>query len=349
MADCLVRPLAYVALMMMPPGLMQRSKVVLHLIKSEDMERNETALPAFTGLQALIGLLLADGELDIERPRAMVGQKRAREVLQEGLASGLIEREPQLDASRTRTRRKRVVRLIARGETLNAWLQRTEAQLQASLPEPGHISIAPDNVRRRSKKSVPDPWTIPGASSALALTPQNRAGLLAQRQLAAINLLQHDKSEPGMSAHWTPGMLSKASGLTPRQLQILVNQQIIVIEEIEVQRNPLLGRVIPSSTPLPLTIDQREALEQILAERSEGVSVGAVSGACGARFSALAPHGWGCGAMRQGDQPSVPSPHPSRPLNLAPTNPPPSPILLHGVTGSGKTEVYLQALAAMIA
>ena len=304
MAEYYVTPLAHVALTMLPPGLMQRSKVVLHLIKSEDMERNEAALPAFTGLQALIGLLLADGELDIERLREMVGQKRAREVLQEALASGLIEREPQLDAPRTRTRRKRVVRLVAQGEILNSWLQRTEAQLQESLPEPGHITVAPDNVRRRPKKSVPDPWAIPGTSSALALTPQNRTGLLAQRQLAAINLLQHDKSEPGMSAHWTPGMLCKASGLTPKQLQTLVGQHIITIEEIEVQRDPLLGRIIPSSTPLPLTMDQQEALEQIL-EHVDGrpglVGVGVIA-----------------------------------------------PILLHGVTGSGKTEVYLQALAAMI-
>src|SRR5256884_4265580 len=60
MAEYYVTPLAHIALMMLPPGLMQRSKVVLHLIKSEDMERNEAALPAFTGLQALIGLLLAD-------------------------------------------------------------------------------------------------------------------------------------------------------------------------------------------------------------------------------------------------------------------------------------------------
>jgi len=299
MAEYYVTPLAQVALMMLPPGLIQRSKVVLHLIKSEDVEHNEVAQRAFSRLQALIGLLLADGELDIERLREMVGQKRAREVVQEALASGLIEREPQLDAPRTRTRRKRIVRLISQGEPLDSWKRQAEAMLQASLPEPGQIVMASDNVRRRPKKSVPDPWAIPGSATALTLTPQNRAGLLAQRQLAAVNLLQHDKSEPGMSAHWTPGMLCKASGLTPKQLQTLVDQHIIAIEEIEVARDPLMGRVIPASAPLPLTIDQREALEQILAEQSDAH-----------------PH-W--------------------------------PILLHGVTGSGKTEVYLQALADVIA
>ena len=341
MAEYYVTPLAQVALMMLPPGLMQRSKVVLHLIKSEGTERNEGASSAFTGLQALIGLLLADGELDIERLREMVGQKRAREILQEALASGIIEREPQLDAPRTRTRRKRIVRLVVQDETLHAWLQRTEAQLQASLPEPGYISIAPDNVRRRPKKGVPDPWAIPDTSAALALTPQNRAGLLAQRQLAAINLLQHDKSEPGMSAHWTPGMLCKASGLTPKQLQILVDQQIIVIEEIEVQRDPLSGRVIPPSMPLSLTIDQRKALEQILAERSEGVPVGA---------RLIAPTGGSSrGATHRGEQRSTLPSHAGSAINLAPMVSPHGPILLHGVTGSGKTEVYLQALAAMIA
>ena len=337
MAEYYVTPLAQVALMMLPPGLMQRSKVVLHLIKSEDMERNEIVSPAFTRLQALIGLLLADGELDVERLREMVGQKRAKEVLQEALASGLIEREPQLDAPRTRTRHKRIVRLVAHDEFLHAWIQQTEARLQASLPEPGHITLASDNVRRRPRKSAPDPWAIP-AASALALTPQNRAGLLAQRQLAAVNLLQHDKSEPGMSAHWTPGMLSKASGLTPKQLQTLIDQHIIVIEEIEVQRDPLLGRVILASTPLPLTMDQREALEQILAERSDGQLVGA---------RLIAPHGRVIGqAVAYSD---VSSPSPWGAINLAPAPPPHRPILLHGVTGSGKTEVYLQALAAMIA
>jgi len=157
-------------------------------------------------------------------------------------------------------------------------------------------------VRRRPKKSMPDPWAIPGVADALTLKPRSRAGLLAQRQLAAVDLLQHNRSERLSEEslqffdqpYWTPGMLCKASGLTTGQLQALVRDDIITIEEVEVRRDPLLGRTIPAGEPLPLTPDQQIALDEIL-------------------------------------------------------HPRPGPILLHGVTGSGKTEIYLQALAAMIA
>jgi primosomal protein N' (replication factor Y) len=297
MAEYYVTPLAHIALMMLPPGLMQRSQVVLHLVKSEQGETGELQQPEAVSLrlQALIGLLLTEGELDIEQLKQMLGPKRAREVLKEALASGLIEREAQLSAPRAKKRIKRVVRLVAQGEALQAWRQRTEACLQQSLPEDTHINMAPDNIRRRPKKSLPDPWAIPGLPDALTLTPQDQAGLLAQRQLAAIDLLQNGTNERGSSSYWIPSKLCKASQLTASQLHALVRENIIAIEEVEVQRDPLLGLPILASTPLTLTPDQKNALEHIL----EGLDT--------------------------------------------------CPILLHGVTGSGKTEVYLQALAAIIA
>ncbi len=89
-----------------------------------------------TTTRALIGLLLADGELDIARLNEMLGPKRAREVLKEALASGLIEREAQLEGPRARARRKRLVRLLARGEQLEAWKERARVRIQESLPDP---------------------------------------------------------------------------------------------------------------------------------------------------------------------------------------------------------------------
>ena len=335
-AEYYITPLAQAALMMLPPGLMQRSKIVLRLVgdtatavaphngdKAGELESSfepmqvkaTPASPAKAATvvqspgtrahlttRALIGLLLADGELDVERLKEMLGEKRAKEVLKEAFASGLIEREAQLHPPQAHVRYKRVVRLVTQGEVLEAWRQRAEEQLQESLGEPAATSMAPDNVRRRPKKGVPDPWAIPGVADALTLKPRSRAGLLAQHQLAAVDLLQHNRSERLSEAslqffdqpYWTPGMLCKASGLTMGQLQKLVRDGIITIEEVEVRRDPLLGRTIPASEALPLTPDQQVALAGIL-------------------------------------------------------HPRPAPILLHGVTGSGKTEIYLQALAAMIA
>ena len=155
MAEYYVTPLAHIALMMLPPGLMQRSQVVLHLVKSEQGETGELQQPEAVSLrlQALIGLLLTEGELDIEQLKQMLGPKRAREVLKEALASGLIEREAQLSAPRAKKHIRRVVRLVAQGEALEAWRQRTEARLQQSLPAHIDINMAPDNVRRR-------PWPV---------------------------------------------------------------------------------------------------------------------------------------------------------------------------------------------
>ena len=137
------------------------------------------------------------------------------------------------------------------------------------------------------------------ATATLAPAPLSKAGLAAQHQLAAIDLLLNSNMGVATSQSWTPNKLCEASKLTAAQLRQLVDEGIVTIEQVEVRRDPLQGRNIPPSAPLPLTPDQHKALESIL-------------------------------------------------VGLQETGEAPRPVLLHGVTGSGKTEVYLQALAAVI-
>lgn len=297
-AEYYLTPLAQVTQMMLPPGLLQRSRYVLRL---GDVEHLEASQPdgGSPQLRALVGLLLHDGELDVEQLKKMLGAKKARAVLREVREQGqeyLIQYESQLQPPRARARTKRIVRLVNKGEPLLEWRERMDEQLRVKLEQAPEVPLAPDTIRRRpgDKKIAANPWGSPVATATLTTT--DKEGLRIQRQLAAVDLLLQDsRSYP----HWTPNALCKASGLTASQLQQLVRDDILLIEEVEVRRDPLQGRSIPASTPLTLTTDQQEALTHII-------------------------HNTG----------------------HADTH---APILLHGVTGSGKTEVYLQALAAVIA
>ncbi len=271
-AQYYITPLAQVVQIMLPPGLMQRSQVVLRLAEGYQNGNEQAAEDISLQLRALIGLLQVDGELDVEQLKKMLGHKHATKLLKEAQKSGLIAHDAQLSAPKAKPRFKRIVRLVAQGEALTEWRKRKEEQLQQTLAiaepvqrESDIVHQPPANKKNQKRESL-NPWAMSGMTATLAPTSQDEASLVAQRQLAAIDLLQQSI---GTSVHWTPAMLNKATALKPAQLQQLVSEKIIAFEKTEVRRDPLSGRTIPASTPLTLTIDQQQALEQILASMRE--------------------------------------------------------------------------------
>ena len=102
---------------------------------------------------------------------------------------------------------------------------------------------------------------------------------------------------------------------TPASLRMLAEKGLVTIEAKARRRDPLANRRILPTKPLPLNAEQKRALEaiEILGKR-DARGAGDESRAC-VSLATQAPHV----------------------------------LLLFGVTGSGKTEVYLQAIAAEIA
>jgi primosomal protein N' (replication factor Y) len=297
-AEYYVTPLAYVAQMMLPPGLLQHSRAVLRL-SEDDLQKLQDALSSSSlQMRALIGLLMSDGKIDIERLKETLGAKRAREFLREARSSTVIRQDATLEAPKAKARVKRIVRLVADEQRLAQWREGIVTLIEkngaAAPSEMNALQMAGSSERKHGEALI-DPWglqTTVNASPALVLTQADRQSLKARHQLAAIDLLLQTLNQ---ATPWTPHALCKASGMTQAHLNELMRERILLIEEAEVRRDPLAGRKIVPQPPLPLTDEQQWALNCIIGGEYDG-----------------------------------------------------RPVLLHGVTGSGKTEVYLQAIAAVI-
>jgi primosomal protein N' (replication factor Y) (superfamily II helicase) len=299
--------LATAAHLMLPPGLVRNTRVVLRPVEVEvpadaDMPDDATAPESSEGAlsdhgafvadvdhpgrlrdeDALLGALRARGRLDERAVSDTLGARRTQAALSTLLSTGAIAREPVVPDAWVRPRSEAHLRLAASEGAVAAWQAAARAELDRL---PRAVSGSRDRAASRSRD-------------------ERRAERLL-RQLAILDVLrravdQRPEAQGGRESRttWQLRDVQRLTRITPAGLAELEAAGLVAIESVATQHDLFAGRAIPPSPPLSLTSAQRTVLDAVL--RPDAASESGV-------------------------------------------------VLLHGVTGSGKTEVYLQALAAVLA
>ncbi|RUA17320.1 MAG: primosomal protein N' [Clostridia bacterium] len=194
-------------------------------------------------------------------------------------------------------------------------LHPTKKQLEA-LAGRGVITLTEEAARL----AIP-PGKLPEAIMQVRGTLKYRPGLQALAQAPEGAMLLSD---------WR-----KAAGLGLPEARKLADWGLIELRQVDVWRDPLAGRVFHSPRPALLTEDQKRAWTKI-----EAALDAMIAGETHLKPDLSRPEQLVGQQPEQGPQASAQG---------ASHFVPPPVFLLHGVTGSGKTELYLQALEKAVA
>ena len=330
-------PLSECVRLILPPGFTAKSDLWVELVPGAPIFADE-----LTPAQQVLLLRLKKEAMPLkalrETDRRLVSEGVLGELRKQGLVR-LVDKgkrkrpKPKLETILTLRvpPEQAVARLMqvgraSKGAEILAWMQEqgvsaatlagiksalhpTKKQLEA-LADKGLITLTADEARLAIPAEA-----LPEAIMQLRGTLKYRPGLQALADAPEGAMLLPD---------WR-----KATGLGRAEARKLADWGLIELAEIDVWRDPLAGRVFHSPRPALLTEDQKQAWKKIRAALDELIS----------RQDVNPPdYESDSGALR------------SKVDSQSAVSHQPAPVfLLHGVTGSGKTELYLQALEKAVA
>jgi len=323
-------PLFQSLALMLPPGFEQKPLTYVSPLVTAQQAAGIELSPR---QREVLSVLLAEGRREMEELRKRAQTRALTSVLGQLEREGLVERTYGLAPPRVRAKVLPYYRLLvppeealARAETMPGSRPSRRAELLnrlaevGSLPldvavrtaggEPGLRALERARLLRLDEKAGVVNLSV-SAERARAEAVGLRRTAVERAQAAALRLLAAE------AASLPASQVRARTGLTAAAATGLAEQGLITIEKVSVERDPLAGHHYPHRPPPVLTPEQ-EGVYRVIVEALE--------------------------ASAGGERPSTGSGWPSTGSGRGGTA-----FLLHGVTGSGKTEVYLKALEKTVA
>lgn len=332
LADHYAAPLAATARLMLPPGLLRGLRTVLRLHEApastdstpDDMTDHRATTASLDDDGVVLGMLRTRGSLDRRQIESVLGRSRALTTIRRLIAERRAVLAVELSEASLTSRRERRVHALASPASLDTW----RAQARATLDTLPALPAATGKRRPAWRR----------------LEKGERQAERLLRQLTVLDVLAHysDASSEAIVPHSVPGSDTPVvqngdpashpplpNGPYPPKEAERRTGSSWRLEELMRLTRITQGALAELERAGLIAIDEREARRDPFAGRS--ITRSAPLPLTPAQSAALATI------------------HPPNTGDTSTTTAKRRVYLLHGITGSGKTEVYLQALASTIA